>query len=133
MRALLVVNAQPLVGDGPQLGDRFEEVRVEHLGPIAPIEAFDVRVLIRLARLNVERRHAVLGTPLDKRLRRKLGAVVHTHGGGPSVQRHELVQHAHDATAGQRGPDADLQRLAIPFINHRQQTNPASVVQGVGP
>ena len=73
---LTVVNPEPRVRDGAQLRDRFKEVRVEHLGSIAPIEAFDVRVLVRLAGLDVVRRDAVLGTPVDERLRGEFGAVV---------------------------------------------------------
>ena len=76
MRPLLVVDPKPRAGDGAQLRDRFEEVRVQHLGPVAPIEPLDVRVLIRLAGLDIVRRDAVLGTPVDKGLRRKLGPQV---------------------------------------------------------
>ena len=76
MRPLLVVNAQPSLGDGPEFGDRFEEMGVQHFGAIAAIEALDVRVLIGLARLDVVRGDAVLGTPLDEGLGREFWAVV---------------------------------------------------------
>ena len=75
MGSLAVVNPEPGVGQRLQLGDRFEEVRVEDLRSIAAVEPLDVRVLIRLARLNVMRRDAVLGAPVDEGLRRKLWAV----------------------------------------------------------
>ena len=76
MGPLTVVDPEPGVGEGAQLRDRFKEVRVQHLCSVAPIETFDVRVLIRLSWLDVVRGHAVLGTPIDEGLRREFGAVV---------------------------------------------------------
>lgn len=76
MRPLAVVDTKPRVGEGAQLCDRFEEVRVQHLSPIAPIETLDVRVLVRLTGLDVVRRHTVFCAPVDKGLRRKFGPVV---------------------------------------------------------
>lgn len=38
MRPLAVIDAEPGVGEGAQLGDRFKEVRVQHLSSVAPIE-----------------------------------------------------------------------------------------------
>ena len=68
MGPLTVVDAEPGVSEGAQLRDGFKEVRIEHLGSIAPIETFDVRVLIWLPGLDVVRRHAVLGAPVDEGL-----------------------------------------------------------------
>jgi hypothetical protein len=42
MGPLSVVDPEPGVGEGAQLRDGFKEVRVQHLGSTAPIEAFDV-------------------------------------------------------------------------------------------
>jgi hypothetical protein len=63
-----VVDPKRHVGGGAQFRDRFKEVRVEHLGSVAPIEGCDVRVLIGLPRLNVVRRRTGLCTPVDKGL-----------------------------------------------------------------
>ena len=46
MGPLAVVDAEPRVGEDPQLCDGFKEVRVEHLRSIASIESFDIGVLI---------------------------------------------------------------------------------------
>ena len=51
MGPLAVVDPQPGVGHRSQFGHRFEQVRVEHFRPIAPVETFDVRILIGLAGL----------------------------------------------------------------------------------
>jgi len=80
MGPLAVVDPEPGVGEGAQLHDGFKEVGVQHLGSIAPIEAFNVRVLIRLPRLDVVRGHAVLGAPIDEGLRREFRAIVDADG-----------------------------------------------------
>jgi hypothetical protein len=77
---LAVVNPEPSVGEGAQLRDGFEQVRVQHFGSVAPVEALDICVLIRLPRLDVVGRHTVFGAPINERLRRKFGAVVDADG-----------------------------------------------------
>ena len=53
MGPLAVVDPKPSVGQGAQFRQGFEEARVQHLGPVAPIETFDIGVLVRLAGLDV--------------------------------------------------------------------------------
>ena len=76
MGPLAVVDTKPSVGQGAQLRQGFEEVRVQHLGPVAPIETFDIGVLVRLAGLDVVHRDAVLGAPVHEGLGGELGPVV---------------------------------------------------------
>ena len=76
MGPLAVVDPKPSVGQGAQLRQRFEEVRVQHLGPVAPIETFDIGVLARLAGLDVVHRDAVLGAPVHEGLGGELGPVI---------------------------------------------------------
>jgi len=77
---------------------------VEDLRAIAPVEAFNVRVLIGLARLDVMNRHAVLGGPIDEALGGELRTVVDADGGRPTVHGDELVDDADDAPTWQREP-----------------------------
>ena len=53
MRSLLVVNDEPVLGQFADLRQRLEEMRIEHLGAIAAIEALNEGVLIGLSRLDV--------------------------------------------------------------------------------
>ena len=76
MRPLAVVDAEPGVRERLEVRRRLKEVRVEHLGPIAAIEALDKRILIGFAGLDVMDRHPMPGGPIDERLRQKLGPVV---------------------------------------------------------
>lgn len=79
-------------------------VCVQHFGPIAPIEAFDVRILIRLARLDVVRGDAMFGAPIDEGPRRKFRPVVDADGRWSTVQRDEFVEDPDDPPAWQRQP-----------------------------
>ena len=106
MGPLAVVDLEPRDGDRPQLRDRFEEMRVEHFGPVAPVETFDVRVLIGFARLDVVHGDAVVGAPVDEGLGGEFRAVVDPHCRRPSVHRHELVEHTRDRRLGSDGPMA---------------------------
>lgn len=73
-------------------------MRVEYFGAIRAIEAFDVRVLIRLARLDVVDRHAVAGAPIDKGLRREFRTVVDANRQRAAMDNDEGLEHANDAT-----------------------------------
>ena len=53
MWAIFVVIDQPLLGDGLHLLQIGEQVCVEHFSAICPVEAFNERVLIRFARLDI--------------------------------------------------------------------------------
>ena len=66
MRPLAVVDPQPGVSQRSEFCDRLEEMRIEDFRSVAPIEALDVRVLIRLAGLDVVNGHAVIGAPIDE-------------------------------------------------------------------
>ena len=76
MGPFAVVDPQPSIRQRLKFSDRLEEMRVEHFTAKAAIEPFDVRVLIRLAGLDVVNRRAVFGTPIDEGLGREFRAVV---------------------------------------------------------
>ncbi len=67
MRAVLVVVGEPIVGDRLDMGERVEQVRVEHFLAEAAVEALDEGVLVRLARFDVQQLHAVRLGPLNER------------------------------------------------------------------
>ena len=76
MGPLAVVALEPGVGEIPDLADRFKGIRIEYFGAVAPIEAFDVRILIGLTRLNVVHCHTVGFAPVHDRLCGEFGSVV---------------------------------------------------------
>jgi hypothetical protein len=50
--SVLVVTDQPVGGHAADLVQGFEDVAVEDLVPVGPVEALDIRVLVRLAGLD---------------------------------------------------------------------------------
>lgn len=82
MRAFVVVASQPGVDDLADLVQVFQQVCVQDFGPIGPVEALDVGVLVGLAGLNVTQLDAVIETPVDHRLGGILRSLVAANGLG---------------------------------------------------
>src|SRR5690606_39752393 len=66
MRSPLVVIEQPPVSDLANLVEITEQVLVQHLLSVCTVEAFDVGVLVRLARLDVTDAHSGVLRPRDE-------------------------------------------------------------------
>jgi hypothetical protein len=79
VRPFFVVGPQPVIGQQADLLDRFKDVGAEHFLAIAAIEALDVGILIRLARLDVAQLDALSLAPVDERLGGQFGAVVEAY------------------------------------------------------
>src|SRR5215468_8754951 len=93
MGPLGVVDRQPSLADRADLVEGLEEMRVEDLLTIRPVEVLDEGVLIGLAGLNVAQAGLLSRTPPDEGLGDELRAVVDTHPGRAAIEPHELVQH----------------------------------------
>ena len=76
VRPLLLLFDHPPVLGPPNVVERGEQVLVEQLIPEGPVEAFNVSVLIRLARLDVLDRHAGMLGPVGEALTEELRAIV---------------------------------------------------------
>ena len=64
--AFLIVFNHPGPGHIPHLIKRLKQPSIQHFRPMAPIEAFDIDVLIGLSRLNITDRNPVVLTPIIK-------------------------------------------------------------------
>jgi hypothetical protein len=87
-----VVGREPPIGDLPDLVQGFEEVRVEDLLAVRPVESLDVGVLIWLAGLDVEDGDVVLPAPVDEQLGKELRAVVAANGIGQPTPAAQLFE-----------------------------------------
>ena len=76
MGSLLVVLDHPSPRGFADVVERGEQMLVQDLFAQGPVEAFDVGVLVGLARLDVLDRHAVGLGPLDEGFAQELRAVV---------------------------------------------------------
>lgn len=97
MGTLLVVLEHPPVGGLAHVIKAGEQVLVQDLLAEGPVEAFDVGVLVRLARLDVPDGHAVELGPLHEGLAQELRAVVGAQDLGQAVVALELLEDADKA------------------------------------
>lgn len=131
MRSLRVVHLQPFLRDLPDLGQRGEDPRVEHLGAVRLVEALDNGVLVRFPRLDVMQQDPVRLTLGSQRRRDQFRAVVTPQPCRGPVQRHQLPQQLHYPPTRQRGTDLDRQRFPIAFVQHVKRPVAAPVVQRI--
>ena len=66
MRPPCVVQRNPSFGDVPDLIQRREQVSVQDFVPVSLVEAFNERILVRFAGLDVAQLDLVVGTPVDQ-------------------------------------------------------------------
>lgn len=90
MGPLMVVRQEPTLADGTDLVEGFEEVGVEDLLAVGPVESFDVRILVRLAWLNVVDADATYGAPIDEDLGEQFRPVVDRQPGCRTGDRFPL-------------------------------------------
>lgn len=88
MGTLAVVFIQPAFRDLPCFIHRSEQVEIQDLCPIRPVELFNKRILRRLTRLDKFQYHTMLFSALCKCQREQFWAIVH-----PQFQRILPVRH----------------------------------------
>lgn len=94
MGTLAVVFIQPAFRDFPCFIQRSEQVKIQYLCPVRPVEPFDKRILRRLTRLDKFQCHNMLFSPLRKCQRDQFRAVVHPQFQRIPPVRHYPVQHS---------------------------------------
>jgi len=90
---LAVVDPQPGGRESLEFRERFKEVCVEHLRPVAAIEPFDLGILIGLAWLDVVNGHALFRAPMDEALSSEFWPVVDADGRRTAMHGDELNDH----------------------------------------
>ncbi len=93
---LLVVEADPVGDDDAGLGERVELLAVEAFVPEAGVKGFDVTVLPRRARVDVERADAAVSQAVADGAGDKLWAIVGADVLGGAVGFDSLGEHRHD-------------------------------------
>lgn len=132
MGSLLVVFDHPPVDGLSDIIQGGEQVLVEQLIAEGPVEAFDVSVLIRLARLDILDGHAVVLGPAGEGLTEELRAVVGSQHLGQATCPLQPIEDADQSLGRDRGVDLDVHRLTIEVIDHVECPEPTAAQQGVG-
>jgi len=102
-------------------------VLIEQLFSIGPVEAFDVGVLIRLARLDVLDGHAGTFSPVREGLTEELRAVVGSQHLRQPMFSLQSLKDPDQAHRRDRGVDLDVQRLAIKVIDNVEGPEAAAI------
>src|SRR3546814_2113820 len=96
-----------------------------------PVEAFDIGVLVGLARLDVTDGHAVELGPLHEGFAQELRAVVGAQDLRQAVVGLELFEDADQARGRDRGIDLNVQRLAVEVVDHVEGAEAAAAGQRI--
>ena len=132
MGSFVVVFVDPAASDFAYLGKEFEHVGIEHLVSEGAVEAFDIRVLIRFAGLDVVEFHALVPAPGGEHAGQVFGAVVDPDCVGFAPPLHEPIECAHHAGTGNGGIHHNRQRFAHALIEDVQRAEAATVIERIG-
>ena len=99
------------------LPDGIEDILTEPLGSYGPVVAFDIGVLLRLARLDVMDPDTSVLCPSLQSTTDVFGAIIDSNVNGGSTPFDDPIQRANDAQGWQRQIDLNGQPLAIEVIN----------------
>jgi len=131
MGALLVVVEHPPVRRLAYIVEAGKQVLVQDFLAKGPVEAFDVGILVGLARLDVPDRHAVELGPLHQSFAEELRAIVGAQHLRQAVVALELLEDTDQARGRYRGVDLDVQRLAVEVVDHVEGPEAAATSQRI--
>jgi len=120
VRANLVVVVHPLTHYHLRLQESVEELPVQQLVSHLPIEALDIPVLPRAARLDEQRHRPHVSQPLSHRVRRELTAVVASHVLRCTTADEELKERAEHNIRGDPALHYGRQALPRELVDHVQ-------------
>lgn len=118
MWPLFVVFDLPPIGGFPHFIQIAEQIKVENLVPIRFVKAFDKRILVRLAGLNVLNRHSGFLSPGDEIAAEKFGPVIGPQNIGQVSLQTKPLKNTDQSFPGDRGIDFDMQQLTVEIIDH---------------
>ncbi len=119
----MVVLLAPGSQSTPDIVQRSEPARVEALVAQPTVEALDVSVLHRAARLDVHQAYLEVLRPADHAPRGELRPVVRAHRLGPAALGDQPLQHAGHPARAKAGVGLQRQALARVRIDHAQDAH----------
>lgn len=135
MRPSLVVIPSPSLDGDSGIRQAREPALVQAFVPEPPVEAFRVRVLHRLARLDEVQRYAALVRPLIQHPPSELGAIVADDALWQPSGECEMVQYPRDALARKRcinlGINLDHWALASEVVDQSERSEHTTIGQRI--
>lgn len=92
MRAIVIVSPHPIGREALHMVQVFPVVLRQPFLAHGSVESFDIRILLRLARLDVIEPDVILSSPFDDRCAQVLGPVVAPNSFGPATPTDDLPQ-----------------------------------------
>ena len=109
MWPLFIVFNFPPIGGFPYLVEVAEQIQVEDFVSICLVKAFNERILIRFAGLNVLNRHPGLFGLSNEFTAEKLGAVISSQDIGQASLQAKSFKDPNQSFSGDRGIDLNMQ------------------------
>ena len=132
MRADIVVVVAPDRQLAPGVSQAVEQLLVQQLVAQRPIERFNERVLLRLARIDVVPLDPVFAGPLQDRPAGKFGSVIADDASGFAIQAHQRVELACNSHPRDAGVSQQAQVFPAGVIVDRQDAQSAGSAERVG-
>lgn len=130
MRTQMIVVEAPTRDDLPRFGQIQECMLIQALVPESAVEAFNVSVLHRLARLDIMPSHPAWNPP-ENGYTSQFGAVIADNDLGLAPLQDELFEFAHHADAAERSIDHGRQAFAAEVINDAEDAEAPPVTASV--
>lgn len=105
----MVVSMSPVFGHAADFMQAGEDIPIQDLGAIGPVEALDVGILGRLARLDMQQINPLTLGPLPQRCADEFGPIIQAKSPGCGTQFHRLIQCPDHTSRRQAGIDLDPQ------------------------
>lgn len=118
MWPLFVIFNFPPVGGFPHFVQVAEQIQGENLVAIRLVKAFNERVLVRFAGLNVLNRHPGLFGPGNEFTAEKLRTVIGSQHIRQATLQAKPFKDPDQSFSGDRGIDLNMQQLAIEIVDH---------------
>jgi hypothetical protein len=131
VRALLVVLDPPRRDLPPRIEQVLKPTHGQTLFPQPSVETLDVRVLRRLARLNMHQLDLPFHAPRQKMPARQLRPVVAANCLRLSALGHDRIQHARHSPAGETRVHFQSQTLSRVGIHHAQHPDRPSALHRI--
>jgi len=129
---LRVVLDPPGFDDAAGVSETDEPVLVQTLVTKFPVEAFDVRILVRLAGPDERQMDIGLIGLAVEHLSCELRAVIHSDGSRQSPRLSKSLHHCLEPCTGQRRIDLDRHAFPSAVVHDVQASDPSAIGQAVG-
>ena len=127
----MIVVHPPPIHNVPRLRQVQQQLTIQAFITQLPVEAFDIPVLPRTARLDEQRLDARRSEPRLDRLASELRTIVAPDASRASTDHEQFIQRSHHIRAREVPTDLDRQALTRILIDHRQHPESTAALRPI--